>query len=180
MSGTWALGWATADVVSAAEFAKGVGCIYDTTLGAGAASIDVTGIVGVYAHLKIVAYLRSDTAAVGTDIIVRFNADSAANYTTVNATQTSINSNAAALMPAASHAANAFGAYEIVIPHYAGTANNKSANAVGATNTTSTTMGAAAFGGMWRSTAAITRITVSAAAGNIVTGSRLSIYAMGA
>jgi hypothetical protein len=41
-------------------------------------------------------------------------------------------------------------------------------------------MGAAAFGGMWRSTAAITRITVSAAAGNIVTGSRLSIYAMGA
>jgi hypothetical protein len=51
MSGTWASGWATGDVVTAAEIAKGVGAIYDTTLGIASASIDVTPIVGTYAHL---------------------------------------------------------------------------------------------------------------------------------
>lgn len=104
MSGSWATGWATGDVVTAAEFAKGVGCIYDTTLGVGAASIDVTGIVGSYAHLLIVAYVRSDTAASATGLLTRFNGDTGANYTgAATSTATSVTSGSSTIggIPAA-------------------------------------------------------------------------------
>ena len=183
-TGTWALGWATNDIVSAAEYGKGAGCIYDTTLGAGAASIDVTSIIGSYAHLLVVGYLRSDTAAVTTGSLLRFNGDSAANYgwysligTASSATATAITDNVAPIA-AATATAGIFTAIEWLIPHYAGTANFKSVVWGGGTAQTSGNISSAQ--GVWRSATAINRITVSAGAGSLITGSRFSIYAFGA
>ncbi len=191
-TGTWALGWASGDIVSAAEYAKSVGCIYDTTLGSGAASIDVTSIIGSYAHLLLVAYLRSTTAAQSTDLVLRFNGDSGANYgyagvgrQTANfntVTATSLGGGADAPIPGASATAGGFGALLMLIPHYANSANHKSAvyMAGQGSGSTTTDLTNAFAAGAWRSTSAINRVTISAAAGNLDTGSRFSIYAMGA
>lgn len=192
-TGTWALGWATNDVVSAAEFAKGVGCIYDTT-SAGAASIDATSLVGTYAHLLVIAYLRSDTAAQSTGVIVRLNNDSGANYGSQHAFASGVTASSTSsitdtslfggvsVVPGASSPASGLGALVIVIPHYAGTANFKSATMDGgfACGSATTDNRVSAAAGIWRSAVAVNRITVSLGAGNIVSGSRLSIYAMGA
>lgn len=193
MSGNWASGWLPNDVVSAAEFAKGFGAIYDTT-SAGAASIDATSLLGSYAHLFVVAYLRSDTAAQATGLIVRLNNDSAANYgsqhgfasgTTASATSSITDTSmfgGVSVVPGASASANGFGLAVIVLGHYAGTANHKSgvilAGSASGSATTDNRVTAAI--GVWRNTAAVNRITVSLGAGNIVSGSRLSIHAMGA
>lgn len=183
MSGTWASGWATNDVVSAAEFAKGFGSIYDTTLGVGAANIDITGITGLYAHLLIVAYLRSDTAAFSTDLVLRFNGDSGGNYNANNngsATSIGAGTGANAAIAAASATASMFSAFAIFIPHYAGTANFKSAILPAFDVSSTSLVNGVTRAGVWKSTSAINRITISAAAGNLVTGSRLSLFVMGA
>lgn len=183
MSGSWAAGWATSDIVSAAEFAKGIGCIYDTTLSGGAASIDVTSIPAVYAHLLLVGYLRSDTAAYITGLLLRFNNDSGSNYDCAATGQTSINPASTSVgIAGASRTSSVFAPVAILIPHYAGSSNDKSAlflaslpdnasNAWGAGTTPA---------GVWKATAAINRITLSPAAGSLIAGSRFSIYAMGA
>lgn len=190
MSGTWATGWATNDIVTAAEFAKGVGCVADTTLGGSAASINLTGLPTTYAHLVIVAYLRSDTVAVGDPLLLRFNGDTAANYdwqrlTGNNATasagasvgQTSIRTG---FIAAASSGANRFGAVRIEVPFYGGTANDKTVTAIsGFADSTAANSQVEQNSGIWRSTAAITQVTVLCA-GNLLTGSRLGVYVMGA
>src|SRR6266704_6680502 len=79
-SATWALGWLAGDVVTSAEFAKGAGSIYDTTLGGASATVDITSIIANYAHLLIEVYARSDTAANTALLGMRFNNDAAANY----------------------------------------------------------------------------------------------------
>lgn len=192
MPGTWALGWVTGDVVTAAEFRKGTGAIYDTTLGASAASIDVTGIVATYAHLRVVVYARGDTAAASVTTLLRFNNDASAIYdwqTTQanNATLTATASIGATSVQlgqcaAGTATANIFDAGEIVIPHYAGTTNQKSATALSGFKGAATlgAFGSQTTVGWWRSVAAINRVTVFPSAGNFVAGTRLTIYAMGA
>ncbi len=181
MTGTWAGGWGTGDIVLAAEFSKGVGCISDTTLGVGAASIDVTGIIGGYAHLLVVAYLRSSTAAYVTDLVVRFNGDSGANYTGNSTTTATSITSTNCDMPGASATSGNFGAYFIVIPNYANTIANKPAILLGNhfDSSTSNMLTGDVGNGMWRNTSAIDQVTISAAAGSLDTGSRVSVYAMG-
>ncbi len=181
MTGTWSGGWATGDIVLAAEFAKGVGCISDTTLGVGAASIDVTGIIGGYAHLLVVAYLRSTTAALTTDLIIRFNGDSGSNYTGNGTTSATSITSANTDMPGASGTSGNFGAYGILIPNYASTTANKPVVMFGNhfdSGSTAMQVGECG-GGQWRNTSAIDQVTISAAAGSLDTGSRVSVYVMG-
>lgn len=191
MSGTWASSWATGDVVTAAEFRKGMGCVADSTLGVAAASFDFTGLPTSYAHLVIELYARGDTAANNTLGLLRFNNDSAANYlwqrssvtaTTFTGVEGLAQSNiTVGLMPAASAAANFFGVTRIYVPNYANTANYKScviANFI-AWATTTGTMASEANGGIWRVANAINRVTVLPTAGSFAAGSRCSIYVMG-
>lgn len=192
MTGTWPLGWAVGDVEIAAQYGKGWGAIFDSTLGGSAANVDITSIVGTYAHLMLVVYARGDTAASSTTSVLRFNNDSAANYdwqgirgtgaTTVaseNFAQTSIAISTG--MPANTAGANLFGVSVVFIPNYAG-ANNKAAMTLEASKIGVSTgnMFTDFFGGFWRSNAAITRITLLPGAGNYVAGTRVSLYAMGA
>lgn len=185
MPATWLAGWLTGDVVSAAEFAKGIGCISNTTLGADAASVDVTSIPGSYAHLLIIAYLRSSTAAVSTTLVCRFNADSGANYSMVDTANTDAATyigTSAQGVPGANSDASAFNAVAILVPHYAGTSMHKSAvlfNGQHSKSADATARHNGVAAGRWKSASAITRVTISAGAGNLVTGSRVGIYVMG-
>jgi hypothetical protein len=185
---SWATGWATGDIVTAAEFRKGVGAIYDTTLGAPAASIDITGILGSYPHLMIKLYQQ----AAGGNIMLRFNGDAAANYDY----QTFLGSATAAFVAenfaqtgilvgfttGGGAGANVFQATTIFIPHYANSVNNKVAISLLA-HKNSVVGGGLTAGmstGFWRSNAAINRITISPVSGNLAAGTRLTLYAMGA
>jgi hypothetical protein len=191
-SGTWPLGWATGDIETAAEFKKGIGAISDTTLGGSAANIDVTSIVATYAHLLVVIYARGDTALTSTPLSLRFNNDSAANYdyqqlkgsaAAATASETfAQTAMVAGNMAANTAGANLFSAHIMFIPHYAGSANNKIALSIASLKTGTTTglMTDNLVGGFWRSSAAINRITLLPAFGNFVTGTRATIYGMGA
>lgn len=192
-SGTWALGWITGDVVQASELAKGVGSIYDTTLGGSAATIDITPIVASYAHLRVVLYSRGDVAAVTMNPKFTFNNDSGANYDyqgfvqnnatlTANAAATAQSAAIFGYAPGASATANFFGSIVLDIPHYAGTTNHKSFVAVFGAPTSAAAAGFwnGTYMGRWASTAAINRITIAPSSGNFVTGTRLTIYGMGA
>lgn len=192
MTGTWPTGWATGDIETAAEFKKGVGAIFDSTLGAPAANVDVTSIVGTYAHLLVVSYLRGDQAAVSNFVNIQFNGDTAANYdlqrlhgaaaSTIAAEAFAQTSLLCAYEPAGTAGANLFGASVAFIPNYAGASNNKLVLGASSikTGTTGGSLTVALTGGFWRSNAAITRVTLIPAAGNFVAGTRVTVYGVGA
>lgn len=192
MTGTWASGWATGDIVTAAEFKKTAGSVFDTTLGGSAASIDVTAISNTYAHLMISIYARGDTAATSTPVFVRFNGDSGLNYDYQQLFGTAATTGAAELfgqsaasvgsMPANTAGANLFSSHEVFIPHYAGSTNNKQIVTFTSfkLGTTTGLMANNIFGGGWRSNAAINQITLLPSAGNFVAGTRVTIHALGA
>jgi hypothetical protein len=171
MSGTWASGWVTGDVVTAAEYGKGIGAVYNTV---------VTGSVA------------ANTAATATNILMRFNNDSAANYdyqthsasaTTATAVeglaQTAL---VIGQMPANNATASVFGQCSSEMAQYAGTTGQKTANSRWShkTGTGTGNLQVAQVAGFWRSTAAISRITLLPAAGNFAIGTRATLYVMGA
>lgn len=193
MSGTWVSGWVTGDVVPAAEYKKGVGMVYDSTASGAVASFDTGATIpGGYAHLLVEAYLRGDTAATNVSLGIRFNNDSGTNYNysqhiTNNATilaaasvaQTSI----VAAATAGSSPASAFSPVRFEVAHYANASGFKALSAGSSwweTADTAAGQNQMSFSGLWKSTAALTRITVTPAAGNWVAGSRFTVYVMGA
>ena len=192
MTGTWATGWATGDIVTASEFKKTAGSIYDTTLGASAANVDITGISATYAHLMMSVYARGDNASANTSMLIQFNGDTAANYdyqllqafaAAPAASETFAATSAfIGLIPANTAGANLFGSTEFFLPHYAGSTNNKESVSINSLKTGTTTglMGVYLIGGAWRSTAAVNRITIFPVAGNFVAGTRVTIHALGA
>lgn len=193
MTGTWPLGWATGDVEVAAQYGKGIGSIFDTTLGGSAANVDITSIVGTYAHLLLAVYGRSDQAAATIESsLLRLNGDATANYdyqilhgnassalAIEGFTVSSIN---IGNVPAASAGANLFGCQLVFLPHYAGSTNNKVVNVLSSSKvgTTTSLMDTSVSAGFWRSSAAITRITLLPASGNFIAGTRVTLYALGA
>lgn len=192
MTGTWAAGWADGDIVTAAEFRKSVGSIFDTTLGVAAAQIDVTGIVATYAHLLITVYCRSDGGATFYGLNARFNGDTGANYdgqiargsaTTASATESfGATGIRVGLCTGATASANVFSGNQIFVPNYANSSNNKQTISIDANKigTSTTNLITEVLGGSWRSNAAINRITFYPDTGNFIAGTRLTIHAMGA
>lgn len=193
MAGSWAASWAVNDIVTAAEFKKGVGMVADTTLGASAASIDLSSLPTTYAHMHVKLYLRGDTAAASTQVAVRFNNDSAANYFSVGATFTETASGFAGqttaatsancgFMPANTATASYFSSVILDIPYFANTVGNKVFSSTGYVLTAAGAGGQFSFsrGGAWAASAAINRITFLPSAGNFVTGSRATVYVFGA
>lgn len=192
MTGTWASGWATGDIVTAAEFKKSAGSVFDSTLGASAASIDVTGISATYANLMISVYVRGDVAATTTPLLMRFNGDSGANYdfqqligstATASASETfASTSMQVGYCPGSTATANVFSGAEVFIPHYAGSSNNKSALSLSGLKFSAVSggMNVIIIGCNWRSNAAINQITFLPTTGNFVSGSRVTVHALGA
>lgn len=192
MSGTWASGWVAGDIVTAAEFKKGAGAIADNLLGASAANIDFTGIPSGYAHLLVVGSARCDNAA-SQSLLLRFNNDSGANYDyeliSASAASTAAAETFAAtgmricFIPGTGATAGYFSSFLCLIPNYAGTTSDKEVFSIHS-NRTGTTTGTMFLGmqaAAWRTTAtAINRLTFLSAAGNLIAGSRITVYGMGA
>lgn len=174
------------------KWANGFGeVIYDSGhLGGVQASIDATGLNQNYRGLYGQAYLRGDTAAASTTVLMRFNGDSAANYdrelavNTAGATwaasesfgQTSIQ--VVEAMPANTAGANLFGLLEFYIPFYTHASNNKVMHAEQITKIGVATgnVRTGQVSGHWRSNAAINQITLLPGAGNFQAASRLVIW----
>jgi hypothetical protein len=157
--------------------------------GSAAANIDFTSISGSYRHLMIEWQARTNDS--GTTLInnMIFNNDSGANYdwqrvTTTNTTVAGAVSAGATSLRAGitlgtgAAAANNPGHGVIHIPNYAATVFNKTFHAAGEayTGTTAATFQAETNSGVWRSTAAITRITLTCSAGSWIIGSTFTLY----
>lgn len=177
--------------MTAAEFKKSAGSIFDSTLGGSAATIIISGISATYAHLMVSLYARSDVAAASTAVLMQFNGDAAANYDYQELDGIAAATSAGELFatsglaigtaPANTASANLFNAAEIFIPNYAGTSNNKQFVSINShkTGTTTGLLRVSVFGGGWRSVAAINQITLLTA-GNFVAGTRVTVHALGA
>lgn len=165
-------------------------CIAETVVTVAAATIDFTSIPATYRHLQLALYARGDTAATTATVGVTFNNDSAANYDLQTVTGTASTAAAAesfdqsninlGSMAAASASANLFTPYEVIIPHYANSANNKTlisrmARKIGTATGNLTTIH---LGGFWRSNAAINRITLTPGAGNFDVGTVATLYGL--
>jgi hypothetical protein len=154
-----------------------------------------TGVVtfsslGAYTHLKILYSARGTEVATATSINLTFNSDTGSNYDaqrSVFSTTTSLADQVAqaSAIIANISAANAPASYatggEITVHNYRGTTFFKQAFCAqaGALVAQSTTnINTRLFSAWWRSTAAITSITLTLASGNYVAGSKFSLYGM--
>lgn len=172
----------------AASVAAG-GLIYDSTLGGDAASID-TGAAGIstsFNHLLILAYARTTQAVVVSTAPITVNNDTAGNYDRQNITGTAAVASAAEAIagtnianpgvPGASAVAGSFAAILLVIPAYAQTTGHKTGLTFsGYGEDTSGDMRVSVTVGRWRNTAAISRLAITAGSGNLLAGSRLTVY----
>jgi hypothetical protein len=161
-----------------------------TTLGS-STTFDVSAISGAYSDLILVLIARESAAVTGGAASLRLNADSGSNYgyeyvyglgSSPFATEVlSTTSAGFGAMPGSTSPASSFGVAELTLFGYASTAWHKSFlwTVFAAQNTTSTNLPVRSGGGIWRSTAAITRVQIAAsgAFGNpFVIGSTLRIY----
>lgn len=190
MSGTWVSGWVTGDVVTAAEFKKGVGCIADSTLGSPAASIDFTSLPTTYQGLLLVVYAQSAIAGNADDIYVRLNGDSGGNYdlfgfrannasVTINSAFGGSNGFLLGECPGANFNTR-WSAHSLLLPNYASSAR-KSGKAEGGFSSNGVASSYYdAYSCFYNSVTAISRLTIRANGGNLVAGSRAAVYALGA
>jgi hypothetical protein len=136
-----------------------------------------------YKHLQIRWTGRTNRAAVTDNLSVRFNSDTGSNYnqhqllniaSSSNTSQTRIPFNDGLL--GASASANNFGGGYIDILEYSSTAKHKTIKAAhGVYNSGATIV--SFVSGAWRSTSAITSVTLNLTTGSsFVSGSRFSIY----
>lgn len=175
---------------SVAITAGGLTLLFSTTLGVASATIDTgaAGIASGYSILRIFALLCTDDATASASTTLTLNADTGANYDTIGfqgvGTANPTTSTAAGLtgINITAHGsgggANYAGALELTIPFYASTTFYKTCLAmVGVPDSTAANMVSVDRRFTWRNTAAISRLTLTAAAGqNFLAGCQLSIY----
>lgn len=193
MSGSWAAGWATGDIVTAAEMRKGVGAVYDTTLGGTAATIDTGATLPTsYATMEIEVYGRCDAAVLGNALWLRLNGDTAANYDyqysqTAAGTTSGVEGFAQTLIDVGfvtgtSAPAGAFTQTIIELVNYGNVVGHKAvyARCAHKQGTTTGTLIVRQTAGFWRPTGAgVNRITLLPSTGNFVTGTRVTVRVRG-
>ncbi len=182
-------------ILAAAGFSPAVaGGSYDlletTVLGSNAASITFSNLntyASTYQHLQIRAAVRSANSAFWGGIFLTFNGDSASNYAThnlvgngsgvssdaeINATSTRIPfANVGSSAPT-----NAFGGFvtDILDPYE--TSKFKTLRTLGGRLTGGSEDRIGLTSGLWRSTNAVTSITLTSQNANFITGTRISLY----
>lgn len=164
-----------------APLASGVKCIADTVLGSDAASITFASIPGTYRGLILEVVGRSSSAGAKA-LFVQFNGDTAGNYdwyfdgSGTSFAQGQTEARIGSISASDVEAGNA-GSTRVFLPDYRGTTFRK--------NGTSTGMRADADAGTitaewnafkWRSTTAITSIVLFPGSGNLVAGSRATLW----
>jgi len=166
--------------------------LFDSTLGADAATID-TGANGVgqgSQHLLVLVIARNDAAAVADSVNLTLNNDSGANYdrqtlravaTTVTATTVLANNAWGLQAPGASAGAGRFGTVVLFIPAYTQTTALRSGYALyGVTDPTTANNRIEVNALGYRSTVAVSRIALAHGGGTVMkAGTRLTVYGMG-
>lgn len=163
--------------------------IYDQTLLADAAVIDTGagGVPATYDHLVLVVQARGTEAVVLSALYFRVNDDSAANYDSQqtfgrNTSTATADAQAATgwiigSLPGASAAAGVAAAFVAFVPNYAATTLEKSVYILGGFADEAAAGGDVRIhGGHWRNTAAISRVSIAPQAGDLLAGSRMTVY----
>ena len=161
--------------------------IQTVTVGSGGqSSIDFTVIPSTYKHLQIRYIARNNRAVNWDSLSMRFNSDTGSNYAyhllvgeganpvvaVGQATQTSM---ATCYQTGSSAASNIFGAGVIDVLDYADTNKFKTARALSGNDLNGS--GAALFAsGLWRSTSAVTTISLFSTGVNFVQHSSFALY----
>lgn len=174
---------------SSRSSSSGTTLLSDTTLSAAATTIDFSAISGGYTHLRLVARLRTDRGAATDNIQLRLNNDSGANYYVQYVDGNASGASAGEVLgatsafsahaPGGSATADRFGIVDLLIPFYAETTAQKAfqSDVFDPSGTGSGSLSRWAYGGVWASTAAVTRITLLPAVGpNFVAVSRAVLY----
>ena len=146
--------------------------IATTTLSSAQSSVTFSSISGSYTDLVLVA---NGTASSDTDIYVRFNSDSGTNYSRTYI----LGDGSSAVSGRNSNSTNASVIYFkttqssaiVNIQNYSNSTTNKTVLSRG--NNSDFTI---AYVSLWRNTAAITSVTLSANVGNINSGSTFTLY----
>lgn len=165
--------------------------LFDSTLSGAAASIDsgANGIAQTASTLLIVILARTTQAVVTSTVQLRFNGDSGANYDRAQMSSTAGAAPAGATaaggtnidppVPGSSVGANTFASWMIWVPAYTQTTAHKMLSGTGGwAEATATNDVIASTTGKWRNTAAITQVSITAGSGNLVAGSRLTVYGL--
>jgi hypothetical protein len=160
--------------------------LIQTVNGTGSSGIiTFSSIPTTYTHLQIRATIRGNYSSANMSSTIVLNGDTAANYAqhqllgnggTVTASGTANTTSISPInYPAASGTTNAFNGVIIDILDYKNTNKNKTIKYFNGYHNGST-YGASLNSGLWRSTAAISSITFTAAVGSYVSATRFSLY----
>lgn len=155
----------------------------------GVASVSFSSIPNTYEDLRLVIMGSTSAAVTENSINLRFNADSGANYDyqqvfAVAAVEDGFGAVAQTSIPVASLSgttspANAASQAVVDILSYARTVFQKNTFArYGTQRATTNTQNIIMTAGWWRSTVAITQITLTPASGNFVEGTVVSLYGL--
>lgn len=156
----------------------------------GSASFDFQSIPQTGKALLIDLLIAGEVAATNTALNVRFNNDSGSNYdherldgqntTVVGGAVAGGTSALVAEIPGASITPRAC-SVTIRVPGYATTTLDKAFTSVGgySLSTAQADQGVRTIHGTWRSTAAISRVTLTPASGDIAEGSTATLYTLG-
>lgn len=149
------------------------------------------GIPQQYKHLQLRMTSRTDRSASATaDVFVRVNGDSGANYgyhqlygynnsAASGATASSTDGLYLGSTAGATSVSGAFGTLVMDLLDFASITKNKTSRCVAGTIGTSATTGIIGINSsLWRSTAAVTSLTVYCNQGNFVSGTRASLYGL--
>ena len=165
--------------------------LFDSTLAGATTTIDTgaAGFSGAGASLLVHILARTDQALVLGNIQLTLNADTGANYDfQTNRAQagaptsgsSAAQSNVSIRVPGNSNTAGTFGTVVLWIPAYSQTTARKAIQwQAGWADPTAANSFVENGTGLWRNTAAVTRLTIVAgSAGNLAIGSRLAVYAV--
>ena len=166
--------------------------LFDSTVsGSDVLTIDTgaSGIAAGYTRIEAHLYSRTDETAGMSEIYFQVNNDTGANYgwmrqggfgdTNVNASITNADNGWDFMVPGASATANAFGHTQITIPHYDNTVGHKACTILDGFYDATGNDRVYHRKGIWRNTAAITRLRVVLAFSTtkkFKVGSRFTIY----
>ena len=155
---------------------------------AGASSVSFTNIPGTYTHLQIRAIARATSGTVTDNWYIQFNGDTAANYSkhdlygngaVVGASaSTSISAPNIGLLPSTANVANSFGASVLDILDYKDTNKFKTMRCLSGFDNNGSDGYVFLYSGNWRSTSAITSMTLTpvSGSGNFAANSQFALY----
>lgn len=149
------------------------------------ASIVFSAISGAYRHLRLSGQIRSNAASLGDNLLIRFNADTGANYDVVgiitgSTTQYSAGATSGLIAPAPGTSADASKVltFDAEIPYYSKTTwyKNILSKSGKMPSTTANQFELYSYSSQWRNTGAITSITLVLASGAILQNSIVALY----